>query len=177
MLVSIDESGDAGFRLDRGASPIFAAAMVIFRNQSEAERAAATIRMALVDLRVSPEFKFSGCRGDARDGFFIAVRSFDFRVRALVTKKAAMGAVRPWSGKEAFYNDFIRTLIQNAGLVDAKVVIDGSGARSFQRVLKSALLAGAPPGAVRRVQFKDSRRTPIAPARGHVRWRRDALVP
>ena len=30
MLVFIDESGDPGFSLERGASPIFVAAMVIF---------------------------------------------------------------------------------------------------------------------------------------------------
>jgi hypothetical protein len=30
LLIFIDESGDAGFKLDKGASPIFVLAMVAF---------------------------------------------------------------------------------------------------------------------------------------------------
>ena len=36
MLVYIDESGDAGFRVDRGSSPVFVAAMVIFDSADDA---------------------------------------------------------------------------------------------------------------------------------------------
>jgi hypothetical protein len=36
MLVFIDESGDSGFKLLRGSTPIFAAAMAIFGGEEEA---------------------------------------------------------------------------------------------------------------------------------------------
>jgi hypothetical protein len=36
MLVFIDESGDPGFKLDSGSSPVFVAAMVIFADRNAA---------------------------------------------------------------------------------------------------------------------------------------------
>lgn len=42
MLVYIDESGDAGFKVDQGSSPVFVAGMVIF---DDADDAALTRRL------------------------------------------------------------------------------------------------------------------------------------
>lgn len=39
MLVLIDESGCAGFKLKKGSSPYFVVAMVVFKNLLEAEKA------------------------------------------------------------------------------------------------------------------------------------------
>lgn len=163
MLIFIDESGDAGFRLDRGSTPIFAAAMVIFRDRAEADRAADAIRQALVDLRVSPEFKFSGCRNDARDGFFDVVKPFDFRVRALIVDKTVVRSPKARAGKEAFYRFFVRAMIGQGKdtLANAKVLIDRSGDYEFQNDLKRAIRSSAPRGAIRQVQLKNSRRDPL----------------
>ena len=57
MLVLIDESGDAGFKLTRGSSSHFIVAMVIFDDFDEAERASAIIEAARTSLRIKPEFK------------------------------------------------------------------------------------------------------------------------
>jgi hypothetical protein len=38
MLVFIDESGDPGFRLEKGSSPVFVAALVAFRDPAQARR-------------------------------------------------------------------------------------------------------------------------------------------
>jgi hypothetical protein len=38
VLVFIDESGDAGFKVAKGSSPLFVAAMVIFVDQEKAQR-------------------------------------------------------------------------------------------------------------------------------------------
>ena len=37
MLVFIDESGDPGFKLGRGSSPVFVVAMVVFDDRMEAD--------------------------------------------------------------------------------------------------------------------------------------------
>ena len=38
MLVFIDESGDPGFKVEKGSTPVFAVAMVIFANGHAAEK-------------------------------------------------------------------------------------------------------------------------------------------
>ena len=64
MLVFIDESGDSGFKLDKGSTPVFAVALAAFSSHEEAARCDGIIRATLATLRVKPEFKFS----KARDG-------------------------------------------------------------------------------------------------------------
>ena len=59
MLVFIDESGDPGFRTERGSSPIFAVAMVIFENGDDARATEEIIKGSMVDLGVRPEFRFN----------------------------------------------------------------------------------------------------------------------
>jgi hypothetical protein len=111
MLVTIDETGDAGFRLDKASSPIFAVGMVIFRDQDEAAVADAVIRQALVDLRMKPELKFSKCSDEVRDGFFTRARRLDFRVRAVVVDKARIVAPQR-ADKESFYRYFVGAMIR-----------------------------------------------------------------
>lgn len=79
MLVLIDESGDAGFKITRGSTPFFVVVMVIFRDLAEAERTSNAIAEARDRLRVKPEFKFNKCSNIVRDGFFSAVRPFTFQ--------------------------------------------------------------------------------------------------
>ena len=68
MLVYIDESGDAGFKVDQGSSPVFVAAMVIFGDAGDAAftrdlikgSAARQLHTAATSLR-RPELAFCTC--------------------------------------------------------------------------------------------------------------------
>jgi len=141
MLVFIDESGDPGFNVERGSTPIFAAAMVIFADGDAAFTTDRVIRDAMARLRAYPEFRFNSCSGRVRDGFFLAVRDCPFKVRAVVVRKEVIYSPHLRSDKEDFYRYFVRTMLDNdGGLVhDARVVIDGSGERAFKRMLKTSL--------------------------------------
>jgi hypothetical protein len=75
MLVFIDESGDPGFRLEKGSSSVFVAALVAFRDPAQARAAHATIEATAARLRIKPEFKFSKCRPEVRDAFFLGCPS------------------------------------------------------------------------------------------------------
>lgn len=163
MLVFIDESGDSGFKLDRGSTPVFAVALAAFASRDEALRTDAIIRQALRDLRVKPEFKFSKAHENVRDGFFEAVRGCEFRVRALVVQKELIHSGRLRSRKEEFYQFFVKSMLKfdNGLLRDAKVVIDGSGERTFRQDLKTHLKQYAAPGAIRDVKLMDSHRDPL----------------
>jgi hypothetical protein len=106
MLVFIDESGDSGFKIDKGSTPVFAVALVAFECNDEARRCDGIIRETLEALRVKPEFKFSKAHGNVRDAFFEAVLGCDFRVRALVVQKDLIQSGRLRTRKEEFYQFF-----------------------------------------------------------------------
>lgn len=57
MLVFIDDSGDPGFKINRGSSRYFVIALVIFKDELEAEKTAVAIK----ELRRS--FKFPDYSG------------------------------------------------------------------------------------------------------------------
>lgn len=159
MLVFIDESGDPGFKLDRGASPIFVAAMVIFEAADDARQTQRTIETSEVRRLHKPkEFKFNRCSHDIRDRFFAAISDCPFRVRAIVVEKEVIYSPRLISDKERFYEYFVKQMMKhdNGVLADAKVTIDGSGDREFRRNLGSALRSRLKQGTIKEVRFKDS---------------------
>ncbi len=159
MLVFIDESGDPGFKLDKGASPIFVAAMVIFQSSEAASAAHAAIAGSEAKRLHKPrEFKFNKCSYEIRDLFFEAIMPCDFSVRAIVVKKEVIYSPRLIADKERFYEYFVKQMMKhdNRVLSDAKVTIDGSGDRAFRRDLNAALRLRLRKGMIKKVLFKNS---------------------
>src|SRR5262245_50392605 len=163
MLVFIAESGDPGFKVARGSSPVFALGMVIFDDHSEADRTQSIVAAALQRLGVKPEFKFNKCRADLRDGFFDAISDCRFRVRAIVVRKEAIWSQRLRSEGGGFYNFFLRAMLKfdDQALRDAKIVIDGSGDREFKRNLSAYIHRHMQVGAVGKVKLRNSRAEPL----------------
>lgn len=160
MLILIDESGDAGFKVAKGSTPHFVVAMVIFRDLAQAEAASVAIAAARERLRVKPEFKFNKCAHQVRDGFFEAVRPFAFTVRALVVDKARIYSDGLREDKGRFYNYFVRMLLKHDGgaLQGARVKIDGSGDREFKQELGRYLRSQSEVGKLASVKFAESHR-------------------
>lgn len=163
MLVFVDESGDAGFKVAKGSTPVFALAMVIFGDHVEAQRTQALIDAGRAQLKVQPEFKFNKCNSTRRDGFFDLVKDCDFRVRAIVVEKDRIWSERLRSGSDDFYRFFLKSMMKfdNDILQDALVVIGGSGDREFKNRLSTSLRRHTVPGAVRAVKMRDSRSEPL----------------
>ena len=157
MLVFIDESGDPGFK-KIGSSPVFAVAMVMFANAEDAALAQGRIKALATRLKVKPEFKFSKCKDEFRTAFFDEVASCRFKVRAVVVHKDRVRSPNLREVKESFYKFFIRMMMTHDGktLVNAKVVIDGSGDREFKRQFRSYLRRHFAAASVRAVDLKDS---------------------
>lgn len=162
MLAFIDESGDPGFKVPKGSSPVFVAAMAIFDDMEAAQATEAVIKQAREDLRVKPEFKFSKCADPVRDGFFRAVDGCRFSVRAIVVKKALIYSPHLRGDKENFYKFFVQQMLwhDNDTLDRAKVIIDGSGDREFRKTLQSYLRRRLGPR-LRSVKFSNSRNDPL----------------
>lgn len=158
MLVFIDESGDAGFKTEKGSSSIFAAAMVVFSDNETALFTESVIREAYFRLNATPELKFNKSSNQVRDGFFDAVRNCPFNVRAIVVRKEIIYSHRLKAEKEEFYRFFVRQMMtHDDGMLDsAKVVIDGSGDRVFRRMLQSSLRRQLE-GKLKKVRFSNSK--------------------
>jgi hypothetical protein len=163
MLVFIDESGDPGFELGRGSSPVFVAAMVIFESDADALATQTAIAESRARRLHKPEFKFNKCSDEVRDRFFECVRDCHFTVRAIVVRKERVHSPRLKADKERFYEYFVKVMMRHDDgvLRDAKVIIDGSGDRAFRRNLNAALRRRLGAGVIRDVRFKDSRRDPL----------------
>jgi hypothetical protein len=159
MLVFIDESGDPGFKVDRGSSPVFAAAMVVFPDRAAALHTDRVIAQALDELRAYPEFKFNRCSDERRDAFFDRVLQCNFCVRAIVVQKDVIYSDRLKGEKEEFYRYFVKSMVKfdDGLLANAKVIIDGSGERIFRQDLERSLKRYSD-GAVKSVKFADSRK-------------------
>ncbi len=159
MLVFIDESGDAGFKLEAGSSPVFVAAMVIFDTSEDAARTQAIIEESEARKHHKPEFKFNRCSDNVRDLFFRTVCRCPFLVRAIVVRKQRIWSPRLMADKDRFYEYFIKAMMtySNGRLRDARVVIDGSGDREFRQDLNAALRRRLGRGIVRHIRFKDSK--------------------
>jgi hypothetical protein len=157
MLVFLDESGDPGFKLNAGSSPVFVVAMVIFETSRDAERTEQKVRDLQAELRVKPEFKFSKLRDEFRDRFFDGICGCPFTVRAIVVQKAIIRSDNLKDHKDRFYNYFVKQLMKhdNGTLLNARLRIDGSGDRAFKKELLAQLRKSLQ-GRISEIRFSDS---------------------
>jgi hypothetical protein len=143
MLVFIDDSGDAGFKLGKGSSEFFIISAVIFDDNLEAEKTALAIKELRRELfkRDDVEFKFHKSRKETRIKFLGCVKKHTFRIRCLVVNKNILYSPELRGDKNSFYSYIIKTMLKysNDTILDAKIRIDGSGDRIFRKSFVSYL--------------------------------------
>lgn len=163
MWIFIDESGDAGFKLVRGSSQHFIVSMVIFHTEDAATATTRTIERLAGELRVKPEFKFAKSCDKVRDGFFAGISGCQFTTRSVVVDKTKIYSTHLKEHKECFYNFFIRTMLKyDNGILDqAKIIIDGSGDRTFKNEFKAYIRRSLPEQSIRKLSLKDSKSDPL----------------
>lgn len=137
MLVFIDDSGDPGFKLDKGSTSHFIIAMVVFDDELEAEKTAVAIKelKRKIGFREQTEFRFFKTRRDFRIKFLKVVNKFNFRIRCLVVDKSLIYSNELKNNKNSFYAYFIKEVLKNSNntILNAKVRMDGSGDRVFRK--------------------------------------------
>ncbi len=137
MLVFVDDSGDPGFKLDKGSSKFFVISCVIFDDELEAEKTAVAIKELRRALKFpdSVEFKFNKSSRVIREKFLTTINKYKFRVRSIIFEKSVIRSPELRENKRSFYSYAIKTLIEHSGdsISDAKLKIDGSGDRVFRR--------------------------------------------
>lgn len=137
MIVFIDDSGDPGFKLEKGSSLIFIIGCVIFDDELEAEKTAISIKELKRKLRFPDdmEFKFNKSSKKVRISFLEATKTFKFKARCLVIQKQIIRSDELKKSKNSFYSYAIKLLLKHSGgsILNAKIRIDGSGDRVFRR--------------------------------------------
>lgn len=143
MLVFIDDSGDPGFKLEKGSSQFFVIALLVFDDSLEAEKMAVAIKDLKRSLKFpdNQEFKYAKSNPATRRAFLKTITKFSFRIRAITVNKDLIYSRELQNKKERFYAYFIKQVIKNSNgtLQNAKIKIDGSGGREFRRQFDSYL--------------------------------------
>ncbi|HSW88418.1 MAG TPA: DUF3800 domain-containing protein [Candidatus Saccharimonadales bacterium] len=137
MLIFIDDSGDAGFKLDKGSTLFFVIVCVIFDDDLEALKVKVAIKECRRKLRFpdTVEFKFFKSSDEVRKVFLQIVNPFRFRVRAIVIDKSKIRSDELKNNKNSFYSYVIKMVLQHSNdtILNAKIRIDGSGDRAFKK--------------------------------------------
>lgn len=164
MLIFIDDSGDPGFKIDKGSSKTFVICCVIFDDELEAEKTAVKIKEFRRKLKFSDfyEFKFNKSSKKIREGFLKTVIDCKFRFRAIVMPKDIIISEELKNSKESFYNYTIKMVLKHSfgTIKNAKIRLDGHGNRIFRRELLTYLrkhLNTKERKIIENIRFRDSK--------------------
>lgn len=144
MLVFIDESGDLGYKFDRGSTLYFTVVLVIFEDVQAAQSCQRAIEQLRISLGVPPryEFHFRSDSHSRRLAFLTTVARQDFHCYSFTLDKASPRLTgRGFKYRSPAYKWVCKSLLENAAgdLRAATVVIDGSGERKFRQEISTYL--------------------------------------
>jgi len=145
QLVHLDESGDPGFNVEQGSSEALVIAAIISDSHADAEATAAAIHDYRENVLRKPRgfaFHFTNLKSDWRTGFFQAVRTCPFSVRAIVMRKDAIYEdtfIR--QNPTSFYRFAVKLLLTRTfgQIMDAKLFIDGDANHLYRKRLTTYL--------------------------------------
>ena len=142
MLAFIDESGDAGLKIDSGSSEYFIVTLVAFRDHDEAQKVDDRIDLLRRECGFPDnfEFHFNKLALRHRERFLRGIAAYRFFYFTIVINKRKLTG-KGFQYKGSFYKYTCRLVFENAKkhLEDAIVVIDGSGSKEFKLQLGNYL--------------------------------------
>jgi hypothetical protein len=126
MFVYLDESGDSGFKFDRGSTRYFVITLLLVDDQIPIQVAIEELRREL-GFAPADEFKFSHSAEDVRFAFLRRLNRQRFSVRALVIDKTQMTQPH-MRQRDTFYNFLVQLILRhdNGAIRDATLVLDES---------------------------------------------------
>lgn len=163
MLVFIDDSGDAGFKLEKGSSRFFVIACVVFDDNLDAEETSLKIKRLRRSLkwRDDHEFKFNKTTKQIRQAFLTEVKNCHFRIRAILVDKSLIRSPELRSNKTKFYNYMIKEVLAKSDgkIVDGRIRLDGHEDRAYKKAAVTYFRQHANPhgGVIKDLKFVDSK--------------------
>lgn len=164
-MMFIDESGDAGLKVDCGSSRYFIVALVAFEDHDEALGAHERIDLLRREMGLPDrfEFHFNKVNLEQRKQFLAVVAPYHFFYWGIVIDKAKLTA-RGFPFDESLYKYACGLAFENAKprLGTTTVVIDGSGSKDFRKQLKTYLARRVKDDAgkclIKKLKIQDSRK-------------------
>lgn len=140
MIVFIDESGDPGVDVKKGASPYLVFSMVIFEKESDIAEVQAKISKYRQKIAYSSsyEFKFRKSRKKIIIEFLNSVKSCNFRIMSLIVDKRDLKFSKKVSSKEIY--KFLLSLLLDRCLTkkeNVRIRLDGKAERELQASIRS----------------------------------------
>ena len=108
MHIYIDETGDTGFKLDRGSSYLFGISLVIFHDPKEIEKTVRAIKKLekRIHFPANAEWKFTKTKSIWRKEFLRTIANFNFDIRTVVMVKNKICAFGAKGFKESGVQGF-----------------------------------------------------------------------
>lgn len=133
MHVFVDDSGDGGFKFDKGSSTHLVMAACVFRNPLEIEKLSGRLQECRDRRSHRQEFKHNKTRDKTKDHFFEVIRDVQFKIRTIIIDKSLIYEPYLRSSPSVLKAFAIRQLLSNSWgqIVDAKVFIDGQDTRAW----------------------------------------------
>ena len=144
MLVFIDESGDTGLKIEKGASRFFVIALMIFEDHDEAIACDQRIQLLKKELGYPPDFEFHFYNNSdkVRRKFLEATAPYSFFFLPMVINKNPKKLYgEGFQHKTSFYKFTCGLVFENAKpyLKNAIVKVDKSGNELFRSELAKYL--------------------------------------
>jgi hypothetical protein len=135
QLLFLDDSGDPGFKLNKGSTDYFVVACVIFDDPLDAEETALYLKKYKNEIGKSEtfEFKYSKTNDDIIKKALSVVSKCKFRIRAICVNKQKITSYQLIHSKEFFYNYIIAQLLEKTTyLQNAIIKLDGHADRRYR---------------------------------------------
>jgi hypothetical protein len=122
MYVFIDEAGDVGFKSH--SSKFFVIVLVIFNSTEEVDKANKIIQAQRLKDRIKVEYKSSSTKKNFKGNFFDAIRDINFKISYIAVDKNSIYDPKLIYKSKAFYDFFLKKIIDETSLNNANVKID-----------------------------------------------------
>lgn len=140
MFIFIDESGDPGFDIERGASELFVVAAVMFNEERDASACSARVDQIRRECGLPPhvELRFVKSSHKVRQRFLDQVSGCNFFYLAVVIDKRKLTS-RQFPSSSSFYEYIVGLTLEflRPHLQGASVDVDRSGSADFGKKLCS----------------------------------------
>jgi hypothetical protein len=125
-FIYLDESGDTGFKFNRGSTRYFIVTLMLVSDQIPMQNAIDDLRKEL-HFSDDTEFKFSKSSNTVRHKFFTTLRRLDFSAYSIVTDKHDFMEYREL-GHAQLYSVVVKHVLSHCGTLfdDATLVVDES---------------------------------------------------
>lgn len=158
MIIFIDESGDPGFKTNKGSSQYFVLSFVIFYKEEDVISTTDRILRYRQSLKISDryEFKFNNLNKKNRCALLEYIKNCQFAVAALAVKKDSIEKkYRENLNYEYFLGFILEKIVSNDRIYDLR--IDGSMRTELKNILKSHLRKYLPPKSKIEIHILDSK--------------------